>query len=224
MSKPFQIFVTGTDTGVGKTQTSRALLSLLVDAGLSPEGFKPYESGCPSLNAPADALTLREAAGSTLPLDVLCPHRFRAPVAPGVAAARLGREPDWGVTLAAWKHLKRGPAVVEGAGGLFVPLDSRHDVIDLIQVLRLPVLLVARAGLGTLNHTALSLQALAARRIPVRAVLLSRTSQERDVSERDNRALLEARHALPVLGPVPFEADARRRHAAFRRALRPLMP
>ncbi|NTX54733.1 dethiobiotin synthase [Myxococcus sp. CA039A] len=224
MSKPFQIFVTGTDTGVGKTQTSRALLSLLVDAGLSPEGFKPYESGCASIRAPADALSLREAARSTLPLDVLCPHRFRAPVAPGVAAARLGREPDWDVTLAAWARLKHGPAVVEGAGGLFVPLDSRHDVIDLIQTLRLPVLLVARAGLGTLNHTALSLQALAARRIPVRAVLLSRSSQERDTSERDNRALLEARHGVPVLGPVPFEADARRRHSAFRRALRPLVP
>ncbi|MCP3162898.1 dethiobiotin synthase [Myxococcus qinghaiensis] len=224
MSKPFQIFVTGTDTGVGKTQTSRALLSLLVDAGLGPEGFKPYESGCASLKAPSDALTLREAARSTLPLDVLCPHRFRAPVAPGVAAARLGREPDWNVTLAAWARLKHGPAVVEGAGGLFVPLDSRHDVIDLIQALRLPVLLVARAGLGTLNHTALSLQALEARRIPVRAVLLSRGSQERDASERDNRALLEARHSVPVLGPVPFEADARRRHAAFRRALRPLVP
>ncbi|WP_342379069.1 dethiobiotin synthase [Myxococcus stipitatus] len=222
--KPFQIFVTGTDTGVGKTQASRALLSLLADAGLAPQGFKPYESGCASLKAPADALSLREAAGSTLPLDAVCPHRFRAPVAPGVAAARLGREPDWNVTLTAWERLKHGPAVVEGAGGLFVPLDARHDVIDLIQTLRLPVLLVARAGLGTLNHTALSLQALAARRIPVRAVLLSRGTSGRDISERDNRALLEARHPLPVLGPVPFEPDARRRHAAFRRALRPLVP
>ncbi|QSQ10720.1 dethiobiotin synthase [Myxococcus landrumensis] len=222
--KPFQIFVTGTDTGVGKTQASRALLSLLADEGLSPQGFKPYESGCASLKTPADALSLREAAGSTLPLDAICPHRFRAPVAPGVAAARLGREPDWNVTLAAWERLKHGPAVVEGAGGLFVPLDSRHDVIDLIHTLRLPVLLVARAGLGTLNHTALSLQALAARRIPVRAVLLSRGTAGRDISERDNRALLEARHQLPVLGPVPFETDARRRHAAFRRALRTLVP
>ncbi|MCE9669341.1 dethiobiotin synthase [Myxococcus stipitatus] len=223
-SRPFQVFVTGTDTGVGKTQVSRALVSLLADAGLSPQGFKPYESGCPSLSAPADALALREAARSTLPLDVVCPHRFRAPVAPGVAAARLGREPDFRVTLAAWEKLRHGPVVVEGAGGLFVPLDSRRDVIDLIQALRLPVVLVARAGLGTLNHTALSLEALAARRIPVRAVVLSRGVPQRDASERDNRARLEARHGVQVLGPVPYEADARRRHAAFRRALRPLVP
>lgn len=222
--KPFQLFVTGTDTGVGKTQASCALLSLLADAGLEPQGFKPYESGCASLRAPADTLAMREAARSTLPVDALCPHRFRAPLAPGVAARRLGREPDWGVTLAAWERLRHGAAVVEGAGGLFVPLDSKHDIIDLIATLRLPVLLVARAGLGTLNHTALSLQALAARRIPVKAVLLSRSSPARDSSERDNRQLLEQRHGVPVLGPVPYLPDARRRHAAFRRALRALVP
>jgi dethiobiotin synthetase len=222
-SRPFQIFVTGTDTGVGKTQASCALLSLLADAGLKPQGFKPYESGCASLRAPADTLALREAARSTLPVDALCPHRFRAPVAPGVAARRLGREPDWDVTLAAWERLRHGPVVVEGAGGLFVPLDSRHDIIDLVATLRLPVLLVARAGLGTLNHTALSLQALAARRIPVKAVLLSRGTPARDTSERDNRLMLEARHGVPVLGPVPYLPDARKRHAAFRRALQPLV-
>jgi len=222
-SRPFQIFVTGTDTGVGKTQASCALLSLLADAGLKPQGFKPYESGCASLRAPADTLALREAARSTLPVDALCPHRFRVPVAPGVAARRLGREPDWDVTLAAWERLRHGPVVVEGAGGLFVPLDSRHDIIDLVATLRLPVLLVARAGLGTLNHTALSLQALAARRIPVKAVLLSRGTPARDTSERDNRLMLEARHGVPVLGPVPYLPDARKRHAAFRRALQPLV-
>ena len=222
-SRPFQIFVTGTDTGVGKTQASCALLSLLADAGLKPQGFKPYESGCASLRAPADTLALREAARSTLPVDALCPHRFRVPVAPGVAARRLGREPDWDVTLAAWEGLRHGPVVVEGAGGLFVPLDSRHDIIDLVATLRLPVLLVARAGLGTLNHTALSLQALAARRIPVKAVLLSRGTPARDTSERDNRLMLEARHGVPVLGPVPYLPDARKRRAAFRRALQPLV-
>ena len=218
-----RFFVTGTDTGVGKTQVSRALLSLLVDAGLSPQGFKPYESGCASLAAPADALALREAARSELPLDVLCPHRFRAPLAPGVAARRLGREPDWDVTLAAWERVRHGPVVVEGAGGLFVPLDASHDVIDLIATLALPVVLVARAGLGTLNHTALSLEALARRDVPVAAVLLSRSTPQRDVSERDNAALIAERHGVRVLGPVPYLVEPRRRHAAFRRALAPLV-
>lgn len=208
---------------MGKTQASRALLSLLADAGLSPQGFKPYESGCSSLSAPSDALSLREAARSELPLELVCPHRFRAPLAPGIAARRLGREPDWRVTLAAWERLRHGTVVVEGAGGLFVPLDSSHDVIDLISTLGLPVLLVARAGLGTLNHTALSLEALAARDIPVAAVLLSRSTPARDPSERDNPALIAERHRVPVLGPVPFLVEPRRRHAAFRKALAPLV-
>lgn len=218
-----RFFVTGTDTGVGKTQASRALLSLLADAGLSPQGFKPYESGCSSLSAPSDALSLREAARSELPLELVCPHRFRAPLAPGIAARRLGREPDWRVTLAAWERLRHGSVVVEGAGGLFVPLDSSHDVIDLISTLGLPVLLVARAGLGTLNHTALSLEALAARDIPVAAVLLSRSTPARDASERDNPSLIAERHRVPVLGPVPYLVEPRRRHAAFRKALAPLV-
>ncbi|NBD07683.1 dethiobiotin synthase [Corallococcus silvisoli] len=219
-----RFFVTGTDTGVGKTQVSCALLSLLKDAGLQPQGFKPYESGCASLKAPSDALAMREAAGSTLPVEAVCPHRFRAPLAPGIAASRLGREPDFQVTLEAWRRLKGGTVVVEGAGGLFVPVDSKRDVVDLIQVFRLPVVLVARAGLGTLNHVALSLEALASRRVAVRAVVLSRGVPGRDLSERDNRRYLEARHGVEVLGPVPYVADARKRHLAFRRALAPLVP
>lgn len=222
-AQPPRFFVTGTDTGVGKTQVSRALLSLLVDAGWRPQGFKPYESGCASLRAPADALGLREAARSDLPLDLVCPHRFRAPLAPGIAARRLGREPDWNVTLAAWARVGTGAAVVEGAGGLFVPLDASHDVIDLIATLALPVVLVARAGLGTLNHTALSLEALAARGLPVAAVLLSRSTPARDPSERDNAAFLAERHGVRVLGPVPYLLQPVRRHAAFRAALAPLV-
>jgi dethiobiotin synthetase len=219
-----RIFVTGTDTGVGKTQASRALLSLMADAGLAPHPFKPYESGCASLRRPADALALKEAARSQLPLDLVCPHRFRLPLAPGVAAQRERRESRWARTLEAWRTVGQGACVVEGAGGLYVPLDAEHDVIDLIATLRLPVLLVARAGLGTLNHTALSLEALAARRVEVAAVLLSRSSAGKDASERDNPRLLAERHGVRVLGPVPFVADAARRHAAFRRALAPLLP
>lgn len=221
---PPRFFVTGTDTGVGKTQVSRALLSLLADAGWAPEGFKPYESGCASLSAPADALALREAARSTRPLDDVCPHRFRAPLAPGIAARRLGREPDFQRTLAAWERVRRGAVVVEGAGGLFVPLDGERDVIDLITLLRLPVVLVARAGLGTLNHTALSLEALARRDVAVAAVVLSRSTPTRDTSERDNASLIAERHGVQVLGPVAYLREPGRRHAAFRRALAPLVP
>lgn len=218
-----RVFVTATDTGVGKTQVAAALLSLLADAGLSPAPFKPYESGCSRLSRPADALELRVAARSSDALDRVCVHRFRAPLAPGVAAARAGRVPDFRAVLAAYRSFGDRPLVAEGAGGLLVPLDPRRDVIDLIEALALPVVLVARAGLGTLNHTGLSLQLLATRGIPVRAVVLSRSSPARDPSIADNAAWLSRRHGVLVLGPVPYIADPARRRRAFRDAVRPLL-
>jgi len=221
--QPLRVFVVGTDTGVGKTEASCALLSLLADAGLRPAAFKPYESGCRSLSHPADACAMKAAARSEDDLDRICPHRFRAAVAPGVAAARLGRSPSLGLTVSAYRSFAGRPLVVEGAGGLRVPLDARREVIDLVKMLDLPVLLVARAGLGTLNHTALSLEALAARRIPVLAVLLSVCARGTDASRRDNAQWIERRHRLAVLGPVPFRADDRQRRAVFRSALAPLL-
>lgn len=220
---PFRVFVTATDTGVGKTEVASALLSLLADAGLSPAPFKPYESGCARLSRPADALELRAAARSADALDRVCVHRFRAPLAPGIAAARLGRAPDFRRVLAAFRSFGDRPLVAEGAGGLLVPLDPRRDVIDLIEALGLPVVLVARAGLGTLNHTGLSLRLLEARGIPVRAVVLSRGSPAPDPSVEDNAEWLVERHGVPVLGPVPYLEDAARRRRAFRKALRSLL-
>jgi dethiobiotin synthetase len=221
--KLFRAFVVGTDTGVGKTQVACALLSLLADRGDRPAPFKPYESGVVRKNAPEDALALLSAAQSDDTLDTVCPHRFRAPLAPGIAASRLGQEPSWDKTLAVFGAFAARSLIAEAAGGLRVPLDGQHDVIDLVAHLRLPVVLVARSGLGTLNHTALSLDALFARQITVLAVVLSRSRQERDPSERDNREWIARRHGVPVLGPVPFETIATRRRAAFRRALRPLL-
>jgi dethiobiotin synthetase len=220
---PFRIFVTATDTGVGKTETSSALLSLLADEGLDPAPMKPYESGCTDLRRPADALSLRLAARSSDPLEDICPHRFKAPLAPGISAQREGIVPSFERTMEAFRSFRGRSLVVEGAGGLLVPVDPERDIVDLIRAFRLPVLLVARAGLGTLNHTGLSLQALARQRIPVRAVVLVRSGPRRDSSERENPELIAERHGVQVLGPVPWIPDARRRRMAFRRALRPLL-
>ncbi len=221
--KPFRIFVTGTDTGVGKTESAAALLSLLADAGMRPAPMKPYESGVAHPERPGDALTLRSAARSDDDLSLISVHRFRAPLAPGVAARREGVRPSFTQTMRAFESFRERSLVVEGAGGLLVPLDERRDVVDLIEQLKLPVLLVARAGLGTLNHTGLSLELLKARGIPVAAVLLVRSGAKRDASERDNPAELARRHRVRVLGPVPFARDAEKRRALFRRSLRPLL-
>jgi dethiobiotin synthetase len=217
-------FVTGTDTNVGKTQVSAALLGLMADRGLEPFAFKPFESGMASLDAPTDSLRLQRAAGGHQPLDTISLFRFTAPVAPGIAARESRRPTSWAHVMKTFRSFRGRAGVVEGAGGLYVPLDARHDVLDAIVAMKLPVVVVARAGLGTINHTALTLEALGHRNLRVRAVVLSKSTQGQDASEPFNRQELERRYpAVTFLGPVPFIRDEARRDAALRRLLAPLV-
>lgn len=209
-------FVTGTDTGVGKSQVAGALLSLMADRGLWPFAFKPYETGVTSI--PEDAAWLRKCGGDWQPLDSVCVHRMKKPVAPAAAGVA-----PWAKTVAAFEKLRGKPVVVEGAGGLRVPLDPTHDIVDLAAFTKLPIVLVARAGLGTLNHVALSLDLLAARKLPVCAVVLVKSTRGRDASEADNPKWLRRRHPVPVLGPLGFIPHRARRHAALKKLLRPLV-
>ncbi len=218
-----RFFVTGTDTNVGKTEVAAALLGVLAARGHLPFAFKPYESGVTNLDAPADALRLQAAAGTHQPLDTISLFRFKQPLAPGIAAGLEGRPTHWRSTLRAYRAFSSEWGVVEGAGGLYVPLDSRHDVIDLISALRAPVLLVARAGLGTINHTSLSVEALRARRIKIAAVVLNATTPASEPSAQTNRDELRRRFPrLNILGPTRFVKSRARRDAMLRTMLQPL--
>jgi dethiobiotin synthetase len=205
------LFVTGTDTGVGKTQVSCALLQLWAQAGLRPAAMKPAETGCDP--DPADALALREAAGSADPLDLICPYRLRQPLAPAVAARREGRELSLERILECARTLAQGdrPLLVEGAGGLLVPLTERESFADLAVELGLPAVIVARAGLGTINHTCLTVEALIERRIRIRAIVINRAISEADPSEVDNPAEIARITGICTIGPVPFQAEVRAR-------------
>jgi dethiobiotin synthetase len=210
-----RLFVTGTDTGVGKTEVAAALLATLAAQGESPLAFKPYESG-----PGEDARRLRAAGGGHQPLAHVSCYRFRAPLAPGLAARLEGRRTSLARVERAFRALGPGSLVVEGAGGLFVPLEPRHDVIHLLVRLGLPAVLVARAGLGTINHTTLSLLALEAAQVPVAAVVLVQATPGRDPSVRWNQPELRRRFPrVTVLGPVPFLKDPRRRQAALQAAV-----
>lgn len=214
-----RFFVTGTDTGVGKTEVSAALLSLLARRGARPFAFKPCESG-----GTGDADTLRAAAGGWQSERSVCVYRLKAPLAPAIAARLEKRRLDWKKLLSGFRALGAGPGVVEGAGGLFVPLVGARDVVDFIATLRLPVVVVARAGLGTINHTTLTLEALRARRLPVAAVVLVQASRGVDPSIPHNRAELERRFpSTRFVGPLPFLPKAKARRAAFEAALTPLL-
>lgn len=158
---PDQFFVSGTDTGIGKT-----VVSAILTKGLNATYWKPVQSG---LEEMTDTEVVREL--TQLPGDYFIPETYRLtePMSPHASAAIDGVEID----MNNFRLPDASPLVVEGAGGLIVPLNEDSLVIDLIEQLELPVLLVARSGLGTLNHTLLSIEALRRRDIPILGVVMN---------------------------------------------------
>lgn len=208
-------FVTGTDTGVGKTTVSRALLAAATARGLRTRCFKPVESGCSrgpdGVLVPGDAVSLWEATDRGQSRESACLYRFEEPVAPGVAAARLGMSIDLGAIARAFAFIRAdGPdfLLVEGAGGLLVPLGGGKSIADLAVLLGLPLLIVARPGLGTINHTLLTVEAARARGLLVDGVIFScgAGDVERDVIA-SNAAEIRAGSGVPVLGTLAKQSD-----------------
>ena len=232
-------FVAGTDTGVGKTQIARALCAALLAKGLRPVALKPVETGC-SKDNPEDALALLAACGGGQSLDEVCPYRFRLPAAPLVAAEAEGAVVDL-LLVERLVARARTPIVVEAAGGLLVPLaraplsldqtdaadrpPARALVtnLDLAERLGLPVVLVGRAGLGTLNHCALSAGALQRRGLQLAAIVLNRTGAEDDPSVESNPRWVSELTGATVLGPGPYVADASARPSRLAPLIAPLL-
>jgi dethiobiotin synthetase len=167
-------FVTGTDTGVGKTVVACALVRALRARGLDVGAMKPVETGVGAAG-PLDALALRDSAGCVDPLDDVCPQRFALPAAPTVAADAEQRSVDRGAIRAAFDRLRARHdwLVVEGAGGLLVPAAEDLSMADLAGELALPLVVVARAALGTINHTVLTVEAAERRGLVLAGVVIS---------------------------------------------------
>ena len=166
------IFVTGTDTGCGKTYAAAALITELREAGLRVTAFKPIAAGasyCDGKLRNDDALALRAATGLDLDYGAVNPYCFEAPIAPHLAAAEAGVRIDPAIVVAALHDLdKAGDFVVaEGAGGWCVPLAPGLDIQALASILRLPVVLVVGLRLGCLNHALLTEQAIRASGVPL---------------------------------------------------------
>jgi dethiobiotin synthetase len=188
------LFVTGTDTGVGKTLVARALVRGLRERGVDVGVMKPVETGVGAAG-PEDALALRAAAGTSDPLDLVCPFALALPAAPTVAAAAEGRSVELATIAHAFAKLasRHECMVVEGAGGLLVPLAKGAHMADLARELGLPLLVVARAALGTINHTPLTLEAARTRALRVAGVVISHSSGPLSPADAANlQALREA--------------------------------
>jgi dethiobiotin synthetase len=214
------LFVTGTDTGVGKTEVACALLRNARAAGLDAVGLKPAQSGDVP-GEPSDAERLREAGGAVEPLEATCPYRFAAPLAPAVAARLEGRAVSFERVLEAARALahRHAALVVEGAGGLLVPLTERETYADLAVALGLPVLVVARAGLGTVNHTALTVEALGRRGLSLAGVVLNRTAPADDPSVPFNAGEIARLTDREPIATLPYSADIVERARTVRSAL-----
>jgi dethiobiotin synthetase len=203
------IFITGTDTNVGKTLVAAGLTAALRQRGVKAGYFKPVQSGCPEEGGrliPTDARIAQELANLPEPLEVLTPICLRLPLAPGVAAAREGVTVDLEKVAASFRELasRYDFLVVEGAGGLYVPLvDTNFLVLELARWLQLPLLVVARAGLGTINHTALAVLAAHNAGLEVAGVILNRCPAAPGLAEQTNPAVIEAITRVPILGKVP---------------------
>lgn len=204
------IFVTGTDTGVGKTHVGTRLVQALRAQGLRVAVRKPVESGCargPQGLEPADARALRAAAGDWEPMEQVCRFRLRAPLSPERAARMEGLELRIDQLAAHCPGAADSPdfLLVEGAGGFYSPLAADGLNADLAQRLGLPVLLVVGDRLGCINHALLTLEAVERRGLRTAAVVVNRPGAE-DSTGMDNAADLAERCRLPVFATPPGEA------------------
>jgi len=224
------IFITGTDTDVGKTWVAAGLTAVLRERGVNAVYFKPMQSGCPEEAGrliPTDARLAQEVAGLTEPLDALTPIALPLPLAPGVAAAQAGVTVDLEQIAAAFRDLaaRYDFLVVEGAGGLYVPLIGMDFlVLDLIRWLHLPLMVVAKSGLGTINHTVLTVKAAQAANIPMAGVILNRYPESPGPAAETNPGVIAALTGVPILGRLPEVADLHDAagRAAFLAALGPV--
>lgn len=204
------IFITGTDTGVGKTVVSAALAIHLRQKGVKVGVMKPVTSGCSELDGKLvseDAELL--AAGAGIPVsEEVAPYLLREPVAPSVAAEQDQIRIEFSRILAAFHRLadEYEYVIVEGAGGLMVPLAGGLLVADLVKLLDLPLLVVARPGLGTVNHTLLTCFAARQLDIDVRGVVVNGFPADPGLAESSAPHMIDSLSGTPLLGLFPWLA------------------
>ena len=199
------IFVTGTDTEIGKTAITAGLAAVLKRRGINAGVMKPISAG-----GRADAKLLRRAARSDQPLDTINPIYLRDPLSPNIAARREEKILDLAPVFDAFNHLSKihDYLLVEGVGGLLVPIADDFLVADLAARLDLPLLIVARAALGTINHTLLTIEAARARGLQINSVIYNTLSAgSSDVSAQMSPEVVTRISGVPSSGTIPYDPD-----------------
>lgn len=209
------IFITGTDTGVGKTVVTAGLAAALRHARVDVGVMKPVETGCPegpNGRRGLDADFLARSAGVADHPDLVCPYRLRDPLAPSIAAELEGVTLDLEHIRDAYRTLaaRHEIVLVEGAGGLSVPIREDYLMAHLARDLDLPLLVVARPSLGTLNHTFLTVRYAESLGLRVLGAVISNMppADRRDLAERTNPELLPRLAGVPLIATLQHDPEA----------------
>ena len=202
-------FIAGTDTGVGKTFITGGLASLYRQRGVRVGVMKPVESGCERLANglhPHDALFLKEMSLSTDDMDLIVPYRLEHPLTPSVAAELEGVVIDLATIKGIYQQLESqyDLMLVEGVGGLLAPLYKSSTSVDLIRLLDIPLIVVARNALGTINHTLLTVAHARQSGLTVAGIILNGCSPDPDISAQTNHHVIRQLSGLPLIGKVPY--------------------
>ena len=201
-------FITGTDTDVGKTLVTGALLQAYARQGKKVVGMKPVAAGCEAIPGGlrcGDVVQLQANSNVAAPLNLVNPYSFAPPIAPHIAAVQSGAEIDLDHIVSCFQALREMADVVlvEGAGGLMVPLNARQDIADLAAMLGLPIILVVGIRLGCINHALLTAQAIRQKNLRLAAWVANQIDLGMH-SFDENVQALEARLNVPLLGIVPY--------------------
>ncbi len=218
------VFVTATGTDIGKTFVTAGLLRLLRDQGAQVAAFKPVVNGYDSsVVETSDPAVLLKALGRVVTaeeIERIAPWRYRAPVAPDLAAAREGRPLDFEALVAFCRRAidtHKGSLFIEGVGGIMAPLDARRTVLDWMTVLRLPLLVVVGSYLGSISHTLTALHVLAQRKLTIAAIMVSESERSPVSLEATVESITHFADGIEVIG-LPRLVAGLTEHPAFAQA------
>lgn len=208
MAKEDGVFITGTDTGVGKTVVAAAIAYCLSAVGKSVAVMKPVQTGT-VLSPTLDAQFVLRVLGREAPLEGVCPYTFEAPLSPFVAAQLVGEKIRVDRIFSAMDALRSSHdvLVVEGAGGLLVPITEGYFMADLARQMGLPLVVVSKPGLGMLNHTLLTLECARARGLEVAGIVVNNFPQSPGLAERTNPRALSLHTDIPIVGVIPHDVS-----------------
>jgi dethiobiotin synthetase len=202
-------FITGTDTDVGKTMITSGIAAVLKEKQVDIGVYKPLLSGISREHPESDTSLLKEGSQSPLTYEEITPFEFKEPLAPYVAAKLEGRSIYLKDVLTHWDRIKEKHSyfLVEGAGGIAVPLGPDFLVSDLIIALELPTIIVTRPNLGTINHTFLTVKYAQSVGIKVAGIIINGKNNNFDLAEQTNPDVIEKQCGVPILGITPKLED-----------------